>query len=485
MNAVVAVGEHGGHLNLGFSIGSLALRVILLAAVLAVAAFALLRGFLGRPGRFTTIAVTVAAVAAAAMELLLSGGLNLPDQVVPLLLLALALPLYLILSRDERFAAAVGFGRRSAPLVFAVVAVLAAVQFGRAVLFAAGAVTALHTGVFLGLVALVWFAVADPLGRGITMGMRVGAAVLGVALLAGAAQAITARPPDPVPGVATKARLASVTVLVVPNLPGWNLVQVSSATAAVGTSSGALTPVERRPGATGGWLAVELPAGRSDIWVRQAGAVDSFSTDTGDTGAAPRTFAGADGPECASAMLGRMLAAGNATGARCPSERLDPRDTATLTTMVDALAGHSRVALAGDRSPRGLAADRVVRSVAASRGIEVVAPGAVGTPLLLTSGWAGAAAVLSRVADGSLPADRTFLAPWLLTGPLLDVAAGQEVGVRFDVSGKSFQRYLFELRGDYPGQAGSAVGYQAWLAGRRQSETGVTRVLRPDLSTVD
>lgn len=480
----LAVGEHG-HLEVGFSIGSLALRVILLAAVLAVAAFALLRGFLGRPGRFTTVAVTVAAVAGAAMELLLSGGLNLPDQVVPLLLLALALPLYLVLSRDERFAAAVGFGRRCAPLVFAVVGVLAAVQFWRALLVDAGAVTALHTGVLLGLVALVWFAVADPRGRKITMGTRVGAAVLGVALLAGAAQAITARPPDPVPGVATKARLSSVTVLVVPNLPGWNLVHVSSDTAAVGTSSRALAPVTPKPGAEGGWRAVELPAGRSDLWVRDAGRLDSFSTDTGTTGAASRTFAGPDGPECVSAMLGRMLAAGTATGARCPSERLDPLDATTLTTMVDALAGHARVALAGDRSPRGLAADRVVRAAAASRGIEVVAPGAAGVPLLLTSGWADAAAVLGRVADGSLPVDRTILAPWLLTGPLLAVDAGQEVGLRFDVAGTSFQRYLFELRGDYPGQAGSAVGYQAWLAGRRQAETGTTRVLRPHMSTVD
>jgi hypothetical protein len=265
-------------------------------------------------------------------------------------------------------------------------------------------------------------------------------------------------------------------------------VHVSSATAAVGTGSDALVAVESRPGATGGWRAVELPAGRSDIRVRDAGGVGSFSTDTGSTGEAPRTFAGPDGPECASAMLGRMLGSGTASGAHCPSEELDPLDAATLRTMVEVVAGqgHTRVALAGDQSPRGLAADDFVHAAATARGVEVVAPGTAGAPLLLTSGWADAATLLSRVASGELPADRTYLAPWLLTGPLLDVEAGQQVGMRFDVSDKSFQRYLFELRGDFPGQTASAVGYRSWLAGRLQPETGPTRLQqRPNLSVVD
>jgi hypothetical protein len=492
MNLLMAAGDHG-HLDLGFSIGSLVLRVILLAVVPVVAAFAVLRGFLGEPSRVTTIAVSMAAATAAAMELLLSGGLNLPDQVIPLLLAALALPMYLVMSRDKRFAAAVGLGRRLAPLVCAVVAALAAVQFGRAWLADVDrdrTATLLHTGVLLGLVALVWFAVARPRGRGITVGLRVGAALLGMALLAGAAQAITMRAPDSVPGVATAARLdiggKAVDVLVVPNLPGWNLVHVNSVTAAVGTSKDTFRPKRSRSDAGGQWLVVDLPAGRSDVWVRDVGGSGSVTTDTGATGAAPRALVGADGPECASAMLGRMLAAGTATGTRCPSDQLDQLDIAALRTMVDSLAarGHDRVALASDGSSRGVAAVAAVRAAAADRGVELVAPGADGAPLLLTSGWSDAGTILRRVASGGLPAAGTYLAPWLFSAPLLAVDANQRVGVRFDVSDAAFQRYGAELRRDYPGQTPSATGYRAWLAERNQPVDGAVRLLDPGLSTV-
>jgi hypothetical protein len=206
MTVLLAVGGHD-HLELGFSIGTLLLRVIVLAAVPVVAAFAFLRGFLGEPSRFTTVAVALAAATAATMELLLSGRVNLPEQVIPLLLAALALPIYLVLSRDERFAQAVGLGRRLAPAVFAVVAVLAFVQFGLAALAGRDrATTLLHTGVLLGLVALVWFAIARPRGRTSTVATRVAAALLGVALLAATAQAITMRPLDPTPPAASATR---------------------------------------------------------------------------------------------------------------------------------------------------------------------------------------------------------------------------------------------------------------------------------------
>src|SRR5262245_18151473 len=103
MSLLLATGEHG-HLEVGFSVGSLALRVIVLAAVPVVAAFAFLRVFLGEPSPFATVAVAMSAVTAATLELLLSGRVNLPEQVIPLLLAALALPIYLVLSKDERFA---------------------------------------------------------------------------------------------------------------------------------------------------------------------------------------------------------------------------------------------------------------------------------------------------------------------------------------------------------------------------------------------
>ena len=199
---MLAVAQHSHNLEVGFTIGPVVLRLLLLAAVPVVASFAVLRGFLDEPSRRTTVAVATAAATAATMELLLSGGVNVPEQTVPLLLAALAVPVYLILSRDERYARAVDTGRRYAPWVFAVIAVLASVQFGLALFADAGrerTTILLHTGVLLGLVALTWFAIARPRGLAVTVGLRIGAAVMGMALLAGAAQAITMRPPDPTP----------------------------------------------------------------------------------------------------------------------------------------------------------------------------------------------------------------------------------------------------------------------------------------------
>jgi hypothetical protein len=200
MSLLLAVGGEHGHLEFGFSVGPVILKVLLFAAVPVVACFAFLRGFLGEPSRRTVVAVALAAATAATMELLLSGRMNLPEQTVPLLLGGLALPVYLANSKDERFARFVATGRRFAPLVFAVVAVLAATQF----VLALGTgrdrtMTLLHTGVMLGLVALMWFAVARPRGRVVTVGSWVGASVLAVGLLAGTAQAVTMNPPDPAP----------------------------------------------------------------------------------------------------------------------------------------------------------------------------------------------------------------------------------------------------------------------------------------------
>jgi hypothetical protein len=483
---LLAQGGHEHVVDVGFSIGSLALRVILLVAVPVVAAFAFLRGFLGEPSRFATVAVAMAAATAATMELLLSGRVNLPEQVIPLLLAAIALPIYLVLSKDERFARVVGRGLRIAPLVFAVAAVLAGTQFALALSADRDrATTLLHTGVLLGLVALVWFAIARPSGRVGTVGTRAAAAVLGVALLAATAQAITMRPADPVPGVATRARLevggTGVDVLVVPNLPGWNLVHVSIAAVSVGAGAGDLVPARPVAGTPGGWAAVELPAGRGDVRVEDLGGTGSFTTDTGASGSAPEEFGGADGPECASAALGRMLGSGTAAGVRCPSEQLDPPDADALRSMVDLLAGQGqrRIAVAGDQSPRGIAAAAVVRAAAAARHVTLVEPGTAEVPLVLVGGWAEAGDRLRLVADGDLPAQGTYLAPWLFGGPAQAVHADQRVAARFAVSDESFQRYRAALRGEYPGQAPSAAGYRAWLAQQGLAESGPVRMLRP------
>lgn len=188
-------GGHGHVLDVGVSIGPLVLRVALLAVVPAVAGFALLRGFLAEPGRRVPAAVIACACGAAVLELMLSGGLNLSERWVPLLLALLVLPLYLALSRDPRFTPAVGAARRFAPWVFWPVAVLAVDQFARAWLAGVAPArmeTLLHTGVVLALVALAWFAVVRTRSLLWTVGVRLGAAALAMALIAGAAQATVA-----------------------------------------------------------------------------------------------------------------------------------------------------------------------------------------------------------------------------------------------------------------------------------------------------
>lgn len=437
--SVLATGEHG-HLDVGFSVGSLWLRVALLAAVLAVAGFVMMRGFLAEPDRRTTIAMVTAAGGAAALELLLSGGFALPEQAVPVLLAAIALPLYLALSRDPARAALVGRARRFAPWVFWFFAAIATVRFGQA--WVAGADrTLLHTGVLLGLVAVAWFVVARP--RAGVMVLRVGAGVLAVGLVAGVGQAMVSRPADPTPGVAVTTGVEvgdrRVNVVLVPNLPGWNLVHVDADGLSVGTSRLDLAP----PGPSG-WLAVRLPAGRGEIVVGDRGATGSFVTDTGSGGSAPAGLAGPDGPECANALLGRMLAIGSITGFACPADTLTPADARGLTTTVARLAdrGASRVAVRSDGSPRSRAAVDAIREAATARGMTVVEPGA--DPLIVVT---GTSTVRSEAG--------VHLAPWLA-----DLRS--EAGIRADL----LRQYETAVRAAYPTVEPSVAGYRGWLTGR-------------------
>ena len=77
----------------------------------------------------------------------------------------------------------------------------------------------------------------------------------------------------------------------------------------------------------------------------------------------------------------------------------------------------------------------------------------------------------------------TYLAPWLLTEPLLERGAGQHIALRYDVSDESFQRYRYELGESFSTQSASAAGYRAWLAERREPEAGPVRVTH--LSALD
>jgi hypothetical protein len=495
----LAVGGHDHVLTVGFSIGPLVLRLAVLVAVPVVACFAMLRGFLPEPDRRTTFGVVLAAGAATLVELLLSGGLRLPEQTVPLLLAALALPLYLIRSCDPRFAPFVARARAFAPWMFGLCAVLAAVELGRAWLD--GAVTGLHTGVVLALVGLAWFAVARP--RRLVAVVRVAAAAVGLAMIAATAQAVVLRPQEPVPGVATAGLVetgaGAVEVTIVPNLPGWNLVHVAANGAKVGVTRSALAPAEPRPGTSGGWAAVRLPAGRAEVMVGYRGAVGSLVTDTGPRGGAvaPAGLPGPDGPECASALLGAAVA-GLPTPTRCPTDTLDPADADALRMTVGYLAdqGRREVTVVADRTPRGLAAADVIRTAAAEAGLMVrpsppadaatfsaaaggsamvTGPETEAGAMVVVAGWANTATALR-----SAPAaTAVHLAPWLATGSLPLIVPDTHLTRRFAPDHALTTHYVAALRDDYPGVSPSPAGLRAWLSAR----AGVERTPAPQVVT--
>lgn len=294
-----------------------------------------------------------------------------------------------------------------------------------------------------------------------------------VAALVGAAVAAIGPPTgSPAAGVPLLSRVTvggdPVPVLVFPHRPGRNLVHIGTAYAAAGPGRDRLAAARPRPGTDLGWVDVELPAGRSTLWISVAGGIASLPVDTGQAAGGPAGAAsGGASVECASAALGALVA-GAVPPATCPADRLAGADADALRAMVGFIAarGVDSVALAGDTSPRGRAATAQVRSAAEQAGLAVRAPGPAREPLLVVSGFAGADAVLRDVAAGRVAAEGTYLAPWLLAGPLLRHPAGQLLPLRFPPGDPPAVRYLAELAEAFPGATATAVGYAAWLDAR-------------------
>jgi hypothetical protein len=470
LSAAPALAQHDHVVTAPVSIGPLILRIALLAAVPAIAAFAVLRAFLPEPTRTGAALVAGAAAGTVMLELMLSDGLDIPPQAVVLVLAGLAVPLFLILSRDERFTTAIARARTFAPWVVSVAAALAFVEFAR-VWLDNGKPALLHTAVVLALVGLSWFTVCRPRHRAARILIRIEAGVLATAVLAGSAQAMVLRPPSPAsPGVAMVSDVAlgpdRVGVLVVPHRPGWNLVHVQADDAAVGTDPEFLTPTIPQPGATGSWAAVLLPAGRGELWISRRGQTGSVPTDTGTQSPVTSEFGGQDGPECASAVLARQLA-GPSPPDRCPADALTPDDAGMLRATVDFLTaqGTRQITLITDNSPRSDAAEQVVRGT----GIAVADQDSPQGPVLIVSGWSAADAALRRVAEGALPNGGSYLAPWLLTAPLLAIPAAQHIPLRFTPGDEQAQRYVLALRGRFPGEQPTSSGYAAWVAARNST----------------
>ncbi|MFD6555524.1 hypothetical protein [Streptomyces sp. NPDC058398] len=278
------------------------------------------------------------------------------------------------------------------------------------------------------------------------------------------------RPEAGAPGVpllrTAEAGAQRVPVLVVPNRPGFNLVGVAADNASAGTDPARLTAGRRYGGSERTWVGVTLKSGDQRLYLSVNGAPASLDVDTGhEPSAASATLRGTDGPECASAALGALLAGSARPWSSCPADRLGTADAGLLRSTVRFLAarGERTVALRADASPRDRAAAAVVREAAARERLTVVAPGEGGAPpLIVVTGWALAGAQVKDVGTGRVKAEGTYLAPWLLSPPVLGPSAGQIIPLRYDPRGPAAERYLSALSRRFPGEVPSAAGYEAW-----------------------
>lgn len=262
-----------------------------------------------------------------------------------------------------------------------------------------------------------------------------------------------------------------VPVVVVPGRPGYNLVGISAVPAFAGSGRNSLTPGRTAAGGAQTWVGVDLPPGLSDLWVSTGDQAVSLAIDTGDGAGDPAAAAalrGPDGPECASAAVGAVLAGSATAPDHCPADALAPQDAAALRAMVGYLAarGDHRIALAADDSPRGEAAAVQVRATAKKFAMAVTGPGRERVPLVVVAGWTGADAAVQSVSKGTIAAEGTYLAPWLLYTPLLSPSAGQVIALSYAPQNAAAAQYLAAIDQRFAGAIPSSAGYAAWQRAR-------------------
>ncbi|MCI2420341.1 hypothetical protein MOQ72_23120 [Saccharopolyspora sp. K220] len=299
---------------------------------------------------------------------------------------------------------------------------------------------------------------------------RFGAVGVLIAVIAWTALPGIPRPHDlPVPGVPRLASAAGTPVLVSPHRPGRNLVHFpeSAGLDVAVEASGRIARAVPKPGSSGTWAEVELPAGRSDFVVRRGAEQGSVDVDTGELPTLPAAV-GADGPECASAALGGIVAGSAAQLDRCPATELSTEDDDALRKLVGYLASAAvpSINVVGDDSPRARAAAEVVISQAQQRGLAVRDD--PGGALVVVSGWSRAAEVLSSASY----LYGVHLAPWLLHGPVVNSVAGSSIPLRFDPRDQRSLTYGMAVASGFGGEPPSLAGFRRWLAARQENLTG-------------
>lgn len=522
----------------------LVLRLVLLLATALVAGIALARPHLTAPSRrvwtvlgvaaalSTTLAVVSAAtqgahvLAAAAHVALVAAAALVPGRPTATRWIAVALTLLLVVETaagrsgvefavDTAYVAAsvawfalttlVLSGRgpsRAGPLA---VAVGGALVVAGAVRLAASGVAfdrrLVDTALGLALVGVVVLPLAVTAFAAVTRKTervyRVGGAGVVAAFVAWTALAAVPAPPElPVPGVPVLAEVSlagqRVPVLISPHRPGRNLVHLPSGAGdrvEVAVAGGPAVPAAPRPGAEGTWAEVELPAGRAEVVVVRGGETGSVEVDPGDR-PGPALAVGPDGPECAGAALGALLADRREVLAACPADALSTEDEEALRALVGFLGtrGAPGIALHGDDSPRGARAAQVVREAAGAAGLRVDQGPGTDNALVVVSGWSAAHAALSTA--GALQAESPVypyglhVAPWLLNAPLATTVTTVSTPLRFDPREPLPVSYAVAVGERFGGESPSVAGFRAWLGDRAPSAADRVRLFAAAQVTV-
>lgn len=160
----VAQGPHDHVLTFGVTTGTLWLQVLLVAAALTVAACALVRPFFAEQERIAREAVAWAAAVAGVLTLLLTDGLDLPQQFAALFLAGLGVPLFLARRTEPAATTPLRVLHHLTPWVLLAAATGASIEFARAWLGTGSdrAGVLLNTGLVIAMVGLSWFAVWRP-----------------------------------------------------------------------------------------------------------------------------------------------------------------------------------------------------------------------------------------------------------------------------------------------------------------------------------
>lgn len=377
----------------------------------------------------------------------------------------------------------------------------------------------LHTGYGLAalaqaalpvLVTAIWLVATGPKGRPRAAELsRLAAGGLTLALLAAALVTTFPRPlaaPEPGQPLLRPVNLGlrHLAVLVLPMRPGPNLVHIGDAgggqeipahghgatppvpaaapgVITVSAGSGRGVPVADRAGAPGSWAVLELPVGTDRLEISGDGITATVPVNLGTTPPDPAVrsaLTGPDGPECASAALGGLLAGADPSSSltwapplACPSQSLTAADGSSLRDTVTFLAGRGIRALdvISDDSPRSRAAADLVRTEAAQRHLPISATPAEGDTLLVVSGWARAKDALGKATDAAtgVPNGGIVLAPWLLTGGVLGSASSEVLALTFNPQNLDPRQYASTVSAVFPGESPSSAGYLSWAAQQR------------------